>query len=79
MLNGCVRLLVGLPEKNVKEKFVSLLCDFGIDKENSEVDFFFTDDKKAYIKTRIDLSKAEKESLEAEALEKTGIKIYLLK
>lgn len=79
MLIGCVRLLVGLPEKNVKEKFVSLLCDFGIDKENSEVDFFFTDDKKAYIKTRIDLSKAEKESLEAEALEKTGIKIYLLK
>lgn len=79
MLLGCVRQLVNLPEGDERQEFISLLLQFGIDRENCEVDFHFTDEKKAYIKTSVFLGDNEKESLEKQALEKTGINIYFIK
>ena len=71
--------LINLPRSEEKAILSDMLLRYNLDGENSEVDFYFTEEKKAFVKTEIVLSEDEKESLISQAFDKTGIKVYLIK
>lgn len=79
LLLSCVRQIVGVPEGEKRRELSELLTQHSLDENNCEVDFYFTDEKKAYIRTEHQVSEGEKVSLKSEAFEKTGINIYFIK
>ncbi len=70
--------LLNLPKKELRLRIDSMINEAGIG-EGCELDFLFTSEKKAYLKTDREFSREALEALKEKVYNETGIKLYIIK
>lgn len=71
--------LLNLADYRQRETIEKMLIECGITKENTELEFSFSEERRVYIRTSDDIGEESFVKVKGQIFEQTGIKMYMVK